>query len=45
MRGSMKPLVCSDENASVDMKKMTPAQRMAGHQERSQVGMDEASRG
>jgi hypothetical protein len=30
--------VCSEENVSVDIEKMTPAQSKAGHQVRSQAG-------
>src|SRR5271157_1104758 len=31
--------VCAEENESVDAKKMTTPQRMAGHQARSQPGI------
>jgi hypothetical protein len=33
--------VCSDENVSVEKRKMTPAQKKAGHQARSQEGVRE----
>lgn len=38
-RGSMIRLVCSEEKVSVEKRKMTAAQKKAGHQERSQEGI------
>ena len=36
--GSSTEPVCSAENVSVDIEKMMPAQRNAGHHARSQAG-------
>jgi hypothetical protein len=36
--GSNTQAVCSEENVSVDIEKMTPAHSKAGHQARSHAG-------
>src|SRR5277367_5715494 len=44
MTGSKNHAVCSDENVSVDRKKIRQAHRTAGHQVRSQVGTSKPPR-